>query len=89
MYLEMGAPVFVASIATFTGDVCAAHTMERKNAASNNAGAFNMDILIVDCMVRYLPPQKRHTNCCYGSSERTVTDFGSTVSTSLPPFTVA
>src|SRR5271157_4091516 len=26
---------------------------------------------------------------CYGSSERTVTDFGSTVSVSLPSFTVA
>ena len=50
MYFEIGAPVFDASIATFTAGVCAAETMERKSAASNNAGIFNVDILIADCM---------------------------------------
>jgi hypothetical protein len=51
MYFEIGAPVFVASIATFTVRVCAADTAERKSAASNSAGPFNADVLIADCMM--------------------------------------
>jgi hypothetical protein len=51
MYLEMGAPVFDASMVTFTADACAAETREMKSAASNTADAFNAEILIADCMM--------------------------------------
>jgi hypothetical protein len=49
----MGAPVFVVSIVTLTGDVCAADMIERKRTASNTAGLFNAGLPIADSIMDF------------------------------------
>jgi hypothetical protein len=62
MFFEIGAPVFDASIPTLTGDVCAAHTIERKRSAGKTTDILHLAVLIADCMMNGSVVRPRHLN---------------------------